>query len=294
MLKILFLFFLLIKELCATDINFSHIINKYQVELETNKIIVAILDNKTDKLIYSYNNTFAEKYYFEPASVFKPIMMSIILNNNVVDDSEQIFLYNEGELDKEGNFPYSKYTIDNYIIKDGKKYKKNYFNYKEILQNNSSVGISQLAQRLNTTQFIEGFSNFSLNSSKLFKQINDNNQNLFKAVYSYGQGFELTFNELLNAYYVLNKDVHIKNLIKTKGFENKKIFNYSGTSQITENNRYIKQYVTSTFGFLETENNSYTIGISVIEPVAEGSKWYYYYSDFSTKPLFNEIVKELF
>lgn len=48
------------------------------------------------------------------------------------------------------------------------------------------------------------------------------------------------------------------------------------------------------FGFVnDKHNNSYTIGVTVINPISTGPNWYYYYASSSAVPVFREIVQNL-
>jgi cell division protein FtsI (penicillin-binding protein 3) len=68
----------------------------------------------------------------------------------------------------------------------------------------------------------------------------------------------------------------------------------TGTAQIARGGRYLKEYISSFFGFVNDEhNNSYTIGVTVIDPISTGPNWYYYYASSSAVPVFKEIIQNL-
>ena len=68
----------------------------------------------------------------------------------------------------------------------------------------------------------------------------------------------------------------------------------TGTAQIARGGKYLKQYISSFFGFVNDEhNNSYTIGVTVINPISTGKNWYYYYASWSAVPVFKEMVQNL-
>lgn len=68
----------------------------------------------------------------------------------------------------------------------------------------------------------------------------------------------------------------------------------TGTAQIARGGKYLKQYISSFFGFVNDDNgNSYTIGVTVINPISTGKYWYYYYASWSAVPVFKEIVQNL-
>ena len=43
----------------------------------------------------------------------------------------------------------------------------------------------------------------------------------------------------------------------------------------------------------DEKGNSYTIGVTVINPISTGPNWYYYYAAQSAAPVFKEIVQNL-
>lgn len=68
----------------------------------------------------------------------------------------------------------------------------------------------------------------------------------------------------------------------------------TGTAQIARGGKYLKKYISSFFGFVnDDKNNSYTIGVTVINPISTGQYWYYYYASWSAVPVFKEIVQNL-
>jgi len=67
----------------------------------------------------------------------------------------------------------------------------------------------------------------------------------------------------------------------------------TGTANIVENGVYQRKYMSSFFGFVNDENNKYTIGVTVNDPVHTGPHWYYYYASNSAVPVFKEISKIL-
>ena len=68
----------------------------------------------------------------------------------------------------------------------------------------------------------------------------------------------------------------------------------TGTAQIARGGVYLKKYISSFFGFVNDQhNNSYTIGVTVINPISTGKYWYYYYASSSAVPVFKELVQNL-
>lgn len=67
----------------------------------------------------------------------------------------------------------------------------------------------------------------------------------------------------------------------------------TGTAQIARRGKYLKKYISSFFGFANDENNSYTIGVTVLNPISTGKHWYYHYASHSAVPVFKELVHNL-
>ena len=68
----------------------------------------------------------------------------------------------------------------------------------------------------------------------------------------------------------------------------------TGTAQIARGGKYLKKYISSFIGFVNDDaGNSYTIGVTVMNPNSTGKYWYYYYASWSAVPVFKEIVQNL-
>jgi cell division protein FtsI (penicillin-binding protein 3) len=77
---------------------------------------------------------------------------------------------------------------------------------------------------------------------------------------------------------------------KIKGLE---IGGKTGTAQIARRGKYLKKYISSFFGFVNDGDKSYTIGVTVMNPISTGKYWYYHYASWSAVPVFKEIVNNL-
>lgn len=67
----------------------------------------------------------------------------------------------------------------------------------------------------------------------------------------------------------------------------------TGTANVAKGGGYVKEYVSSFFGFVNDDKNSYTIGVTVVDPISTGNNWYYYYAAQSAVPIFKNIVDNL-
>ena len=81
---------------------------------------------------------------------------------------------------------------------------------------------------------------------------------------------------------------------KAAKIEGLEIGGKTGTAQIARGGKYLKKYISSFIGFVNDEKgNSYTIGVTVMNPNSTGKYWYYYYASWSAVPVFKEIVQNL-
>lgn len=67
----------------------------------------------------------------------------------------------------------------------------------------------------------------------------------------------------------------------------------TGTAKVARRGNYQREYISSFFGFVNDDKNSYTIGVTVFRPNSTGRYWYYYYAAQSAVPVFKEIVKNM-
>ena len=154
-----------------------------------------------------------------------------------------------------------------------------------------------------------------------------NEDNIYKTTDSYGQGITATFMQVLKAYTAFNNEgkvvtpyivtssnSHEEQVISKKSADEMKrllvktvedgtgrktfiegleIGGKTGTANVVEHGKYQRKYMSSFFGFVNDNNNKYTIGVTVNDPVNRGKKWYYYYASHSAVPVFKEITKIL-
>ncbi|WP_044417344.1 peptidoglycan D,D-transpeptidase FtsI family protein [Halarcobacter anaerophilus] len=352
--------------------NNEMVLDIYKKKLEAQEIIVSIMDSKTGKVlslassnrfnperIYQKDipslNVNAVEYQYEPGSVIKPIAISLVLDKNRIKKNELLFAYNtKGRANKEGEFPRGQFKLGKFIIKDDHRFKKHYLTLDDIVIFSSNIGTLQFAQRLSGPEFFEGMKRFGFTRKtgidlpyekkgsmpKVWQfSANDKKEedNVYKATVSYGQGMTATFMQILKAYSAFNNDgvvvtpkivsyiemngskykedkikderiitkrtadeikrLLIKTVDKGTGKAAKipglEIGGKTGTAQIARGGKYLKKYISSFFGFVNDGEHSYTIGVTVMDPVSKGKYWYYHYASWSAVPVFKEIVNNL-
>lgn len=215
----------------------------YKEKFGADEIIVSIMNSTNGKILtlatsnrfnpekirqedIPYLNVNAVEYLFEPGSVIKPIAISLVLDKNRVKPNELFFAYNKGNINAKGEYPKGNYKLGRYTIKDDHKFTKNYLTLDDIVTFSSNIGTLQLAQRLSGREFSDGFKAFGFTQKtgidlspeaygyipevyKLSAGENKNEDNVFKATVSYGQGMTSTFMQVLKAYSVFNNEGYI-------------------------------------------------------------------------------------
>jgi len=338
------------------QIQIEDLASKYKKKFKAKEILIAIMNSKNGKILslatsnryfpkkinknqISFLNITAIGSSFEPGSVIKPLTMGLVFNHNRVNLGERISAFNGQKRDKSGRYYRGKYKIKRHTIGDDHRFKTNYITPTDIIVYSSNIGILQLAQRLNANEFLNGFRSFGLSKKtnidlkyeqtgilhklKQYKAYeNKNEDNIYKATDSYGQGITTTFVQLLKAYSVFNNNGYIvtpklaqnkyfykekvlkknvaniikKMLIKTVKFGTGKgtdidgieIGGKTGTSQIARHGKYQKEYISSFFGFANDINNKYTIGVTVFNPIKK-----YHYASQSAVPIFKNTINLL-
>jgi cell division protein FtsI (penicillin-binding protein 3) len=95
------------------------------------------------------------------------------------------------------------------------------------------------------------------------------------------------------------KRILIKTVQKGTGrgtiIENIEIGGKTGTANISngKSGYSSSKYISSFFGFANDENNKYTIGVTIREPISRGKNKDYYYASKSAVPVFKNVVKTL-
>ncbi|MBP9490243.1 MAG: penicillin-binding protein 2 [Aliarcobacter sp.] len=344
----------------------------HKKKLSADEIIVAVMDNKTGKIItMASSNRFnpekigkedigslnvnAIEYPFEPGSVIKPISISLAMDKDLIKKNETFYAHNEGGKNGKGEYPKGAYKLGRFTIKDDHQFYKQTLTLDDIVIFSSNIGTLKIAQRLTGPEFYEGMKKFGFTRKtgidlpyekkgvmpKIWQFSagdKEKRDNVFKATVSFGQGMTSTFIQVIKAYSAFNNDgymvtprivshlTHDNNkykpyddkpeqvvskktadeikrlLVKTVNegtgraarIEGLEIGGKTGTAQIARGGKYLKKYISSFFGFVnDNHGNSYTIGVTVFNPISTGPNWYYYYASSSAVPVFKEVIQNL-
>ncbi len=323
------------------------ILDKYKKKLQAKEIVAAVMDSKTGKIImlassnrynpskilktqYQNLNITAINFPYEPGSILKPIVFSLLLEEKKVNPYDLVRIYG------------GKYRIGKKIIRDDHAFQ--WLSAEDVIVYSSNVGISQLAQKLNCVDYHDGLIKFGFTKKSdidlpyedtgVIPTIQQLHSEIYKAVTAYGYGIEATFMQLLKMYDVFNNNgrevspkianyyqdaqgrKHYINsritqiipvavakrmhqiLIKTvqKGtaqatkIEGLQIGGKTGTAHIAKNGKYTNSYNSSFYGFVN-DDKQHHYTIGVL--VRSPKKKYSYYASQTAVPVFKSIVEEM-
>jgi cell division protein FtsI (penicillin-binding protein 3) len=325
----------------------ERILDRQQARIGSKEIIAAVMESKTGRIISvastnRYNPSAikssdipnltisAIRYPYEPGSVMKPIMLSMLLEDkrvklsNIIDTNSGRYRYKSGKVVKDEH-PYPRLSVKNIIVKSS---------------NVGMIKLSHLATPLKSLDYLNRFG-FSHNSgidlsyeqSGSLPTLRDMQHTIVKAVLFYGYGLRSNFFQLLKAYNVFNNDGRIVTpriarfkvlqdgraepivAIKSKRVLSKAVSNdinsvlqsvvrygtakgafidglvIGGKTGTSEiPNRDTKAYNSSFFGFANDTKSKYTIGVTVIEPDPKSPV---HFASKSAVPTFKDIVDSL-
>jgi cell division protein FtsI (penicillin-binding protein 3) len=193
------------------------ITDKIKEKLQADEIIATVMDSKTGKILslassnrfdpshirtedYPSLNTNAIEYSYEPGSVIKPVIFSLLLEHHLINPYDMV--------DGHGG----SYTMGRKTIKDEHPF--NMISAEDVIVYSSNIGIAQLAQKLNGAEFTEGLKRFGFThfsgidlpyekrgSVPSSAQLNNY---LYKAITAYGYGMRANAMQLVKAFNVFN------------------------------------------------------------------------------------------
>jgi len=197
----------------------ENIIDNEKAELQASEIIASIMDSKTGKILmlattnrynpahikrseYKNLNVNAVEFSYEPGSVMKPVIFSLLLEENKVNPYDLVRIYG------------GKFKIGKKIIRDSHKFE--WLSAEDVIVHSSNVGISQLAQKLNYADYYNGLEKFGFSKKSgidlpyehtgIIPRIYKLKSEIYKAVTAYGYGIRANFMQLLKAYNVFNNN----------------------------------------------------------------------------------------
>lgn len=318
------------------------LLSKSALKYDATEVVAAIMNSKTGEILtlatsrrynpsnitrkdYDSLNLTAIEYPYEPGSIIKPIMFSIVYENKKVSLNEMINTHN------------GAYKLGSRIIRDTSPQKS--LSATDVVVKSSNIGMIEIISKIDNINLFEGLLKYNLSLKTgidLPYEQNGNIPNLNmlrntsnKATIGYGYGLQTTFMQILNAFAIYNNDgiMITPRVVKTlekngkfysvneatkkeviskktadaikyilietvnKGTGRKArtkgliVGGKTGTARIAQKGEYLRLYNSSFFGFANDKNSSYTIGVLVREP-KKGS----YYAAQNALPVFKQII----
>lgn len=193
------------------------ITDQIKQQLQADEIIATVMESKTGKIIalassnrfdpshirledYPSLNTNAIEYSYEPGSVIKPIIFSLMLDKGLINPYDMVDGHN------------GRFTMGTKTIVDEHAFSS--LSAEDVLVYSSNIGIAQLAQKLNGVEYTEGLKRFGFThfsgidlpyekrgSIPSSAQLNNY---LYKAITAYGYGMRANAMQLVKAFNVFN------------------------------------------------------------------------------------------
>ncbi len=181
--------------------------------LNAKEIIVGIMESKNGKILslassarfnpnaitkedYPNLNASAIEYSYEPGSIIKPIVYSVLLDKNLINPDETIFLEN------------GRYKLRNFYITDTRHLGE--ARIEDILLYSSNIGMAKISQRLVPEEYYADLKAFGFGEKSgidlpyekegTIPEIKRLRSEVYRATVSYGYGLRTTFIQMLKAY----------------------------------------------------------------------------------------------
>ncbi len=193
------------------------ILSTMQVKLDAQEIMAVVMESSTGKVIslassnryqpneirrsdYSSLNANAVEYSFEPGSVLKPIVFSLLLEQKLINPYDLVKGFN-------GRMKLGRKTIVD-------EHKFDWLSAENVIVHSSNIGIAQLSQKLPALEYYQGLIDFGFGQKSGLRlpyekqgnvpAINRLKNEIYKATASYGYGLEVNLMQILKAYNVFN------------------------------------------------------------------------------------------
>jgi cell division protein FtsI (penicillin-binding protein 3) len=313
------------------------LLDNYKKELNATEIIAGVMETKSGKMITlassnRYNPNFiktedvknmqisAIRYSFEAGSVFKPITLALLLENNKANIYEVVNAYNG----------YYRPSWRKTPIIDEHEYK--WLSIENAIVHSSNIVTAQIAQRLSAKEFYFGLKKFGFTNKSgvdlsgeivgTIPSLKQFEYEIYKGTIAYGYAIKSNFLQILKVYNAFNNNglavspilaykfsniiikkeptqimssktaYTLKQILRktvTKGtgvdtnVEGLYVGGKTGTAHIAEGG-YKNIYNSSFFGFANDEKSKYTIGVTVVKPTKK------YFASQTAVPVFKNII----
>ena len=156
---------------------------------------------------YPSLNTNPIEYSFEPGSVLKPIVFSLLLEQNLINPYDLVNTHN------------GRFKMGRKVITD--EHKSDWLSAENVIVYSSNIGMAQLAQKLSGVDFYQGLIDYGFATKSgidipyekkgSVPSINQLSDKIYKATSSYGYGLRANLGQLLKAYNVFNNSGRMVN-----------------------------------------------------------------------------------
>lgn len=191
----------------------ENILDESSKDLESKEVVAGIMDSNTGKILalasnqrfnakritssdYPKLNASVVEFSFEPGSIIKPIIYSMLLEKRLVNPNEIFNIYN------------GIYKLGSYTIRDS--IRKQYASAENIIVFSSNIGMIQMAQRLDEQSYYDGLRSFGFSlptnidlpyeKDGLIPSKSTLRSYVYKGSVSYGYSLRVTFLQMLRAY----------------------------------------------------------------------------------------------
>lgn len=193
------------------------ILSKFQEKLKATEIMAAVMESETGNLItlatsnrfvrktlkdVGYLNVNATEYVFEPGSVIKPIVYSILLEEKKIRKGQQVDCEN------------GRYWVGRKKITD--EHRMRNVPVEDVIIHSSNIGMAKLVKDFDAISYHNGLMKFGLGSTSglevsrevegKLNTIQELNSHIYRATSAYGYGMTVNFMQILKAYNVFNNE----------------------------------------------------------------------------------------
>jgi cell division protein FtsI (penicillin-binding protein 3) len=197
----------------------ERILDEKKAELNALEVIAAVMKSDTGELValassnrynpnsirrsdYPWLNASVVEYAFEPGSVMKTFMFSLLLKEEKINPFDLVRTYG------------GRYRLGQHTIRDTRE--SEWLSAEDVIVYSSNVGSVQLAQKLDAIEFYQGLRDFGFTGQSGVDLPYENagsmpplqrfNSEVYKGTVGYGYGIQVNFMQLLKAYNVFNNN----------------------------------------------------------------------------------------
>ncbi len=204
------------------QIRVEKLLDQFKQELDADEVMAVVMESESGKVRalassnrflpkdirrsdYPSLNANAIEYSFEPGSVLKPIIFSLLLEHKLVNPFDLVNGHN------------GRYRIGKKLITDEHRF--DWLSAENVIVHSSNVGIAQLAQKLNAADYYQGLLDYGMTRRSgidlpyekkgTMPPLRRFESEIYKATVSYGYGIRVNLIQLLKAYNAFNNSGRI-------------------------------------------------------------------------------------